>query len=252
MTPQEIVSFWEQAGEASWFVKDAAFDGALRVRFGDALREARDGAYDHWGETPEGALGLVLLLDQVSRNIHRGSPLAFAADSRALRLAKDWIGKGYHQKLVPPRARWLIMPFEHAEDIDAQRRGVALFQTMGLTEMAYWAQGPPRHHREVRALPASQSGSRPALHAARTGLPEVRRFCGVVSDSVLSRSFHLTPVEFRSLLCRQFGFRPQRDISHENTCTRGRHWRWRGGRRHALSSGQEGLERCGAASSARN
>ncbi|WP_373502493.1 DUF924 family protein [Aestuariivirga sp.] len=139
MTPQEIVSFWEQAGEASWFVKDAAFDGALRVRFGDALREARDGAYDHWGETPERALGLVLLLDQVSRNIHRGNQLAFAADSRALRLAKDWIGKGYHQKLVPPRARWLIMPFEHAEDIDAQRRGVALFQTMGLSEMAHWA-----------------------------------------------------------------------------------------------------------------
>jgi uncharacterized protein (DUF924 family) len=139
MTPQDVLSFWEQAGEPSWFVKDAAFDGALSVRFGDALWEARKGAFDHWGQTPEGALGLVLLLDQVSRNVHRGSPLAFAADSRALRLAKQWIGQGYHQQLAAPRARWLIMPFEHAEDLDAQHRGVALFQTMGLSEMAYWA-----------------------------------------------------------------------------------------------------------------
>lgn len=140
MTPQEVTAFWEQSGESRWFVKDAAFDGALKVRFGEALARARDGAFDHWGETPEGALGLAILLDQLSRNIHRGSPLAFAADQKALRMAKDWIGRGYHQKLAAPRARWLIMPFEHAEDLDAQCRGVALFQTMGLPELAYWAQ----------------------------------------------------------------------------------------------------------------
>lgn len=139
MTPQEVTAFWEQAGEARWFLKDAAFDGALNVRFGAALAEAREGAFDHWGETPEGALGLVILLDQVSRNINRGSPLAFAADQRALRLAKSWIGQGFHQRLPAPRARWLIMPYEHAEDIDAQHRGVALFQSMGLPDMAYWA-----------------------------------------------------------------------------------------------------------------
>ena len=84
--------------------------------------------------------GAVLLLDQVSRNVHRGSPLAFAADTRALRLARGWIGRGFHQKLPAPRARWLIMPYEHAENLDAQHRGVALFQTMGLSDMAYWAQ----------------------------------------------------------------------------------------------------------------
>jgi uncharacterized protein (DUF924 family) len=133
------MDFWERAGESRWFVKDAAFDGALKVRFGDPLARARDGDFDHWGETPEGALGLIILLDQVSRNIHRGSPLAFAADARALRLAKGWIGQGFHQKLTAPRARWLIMPYEHAEDIDAQHRGVALFQTMGLSDTAYWA-----------------------------------------------------------------------------------------------------------------
>ena len=139
MTPEEIVRFWEEAGEDRWFARDAAFDGALAVRFGAALKEARVGAYDHWGETPEGALGLVLLLDQVSRNIHRGSPLAFAADGKALVHARDWAARGYLQKLPAPRARWLLMPFEHAEDIDAQQRCVALFGTLGLHEMVYWS-----------------------------------------------------------------------------------------------------------------
>ena len=63
MTPQDVTGFWEQAGESRWFFKDPAFDGVLRVRFGAALVEARNGAFDHWGETPEGALGLVILLD---------------------------------------------------------------------------------------------------------------------------------------------------------------------------------------------
>lgn len=147
MTPQDVTSVWEQAGEARWFAKDAAFDGMLRVRFGDALAAARAGAFDQWGETPEGALGLVILLDQVSRNINRGSPLAFAADARALRFARHWIGQGFHQRLTAPRARWLIMPFEHAEDLDAQNRGVALFRTMGLSDMAHWAQV----HRDIIA-----------------------------------------------------------------------------------------------------
>lgn len=139
MTPQEIVRFWEEAGEDRWFNKDAGFDGALAVRFGSVLPEARLGTFDHWGETPEGALGLVLLLDQVSRNIHRGSPLAFAADSKALVLARDWIARGYLHKLPAPRGRWLLMPFEHAEDLDAQQRCVALFGTLGLHEMVYWS-----------------------------------------------------------------------------------------------------------------
>ena len=140
MKPKTIVDFWMAAGPLRWFTKDAGFDGALAVRFGAVLKEARRGAFDHWGETAEGALGLVLLLDQVSRNVHRGTPLAFAADSHALRLARDWVTKGYHQKLPAGQAFWLLMPFEHAEDLDAQRRCLALFGTMGLRDMAYYAQ----------------------------------------------------------------------------------------------------------------
>jgi uncharacterized protein (DUF924 family) len=135
-----VVDFWRTAGEERWFTKDAAFDGSLAVHFGDALKQARLGAFDHWAETPEGALGLVLLLDQVSRNTLRGSPLAFAGDAKALALAKTSVGRGYHQKLAPPLAMWLLMPFEHAEDLDAQKRCVALFGTLGLSEMVYYAE----------------------------------------------------------------------------------------------------------------
>jgi len=140
MTPEDVTSTWEQAGSARWFTKDPAFDGMLKIRFGKALAQARAGAFTHWAETPEGALGLVILLDQCSRNIHRGSPLAFAADARALQLAKQCVGRGFHQKLAAPRAQWLILPFEHSEDLDDQRRAVALFRLMGLSGMAHWAQ----------------------------------------------------------------------------------------------------------------
>jgi uncharacterized protein (DUF924 family) len=140
MTPREVTEYWEMAGPGRWFTKDTAFDGTLKVRFGQVLERARAGEFDGWSDTPEGALGLVLLLDQVSRNIHRGSLLAFAADAKALHLARQSVSRGFHQRLPAPRAQWLIMPFEHAEDLDAQRRGVALFQAMGLTDMAHWAE----------------------------------------------------------------------------------------------------------------
>lgn len=135
----EVVSFWQAAGPQRWFTKDPAFDGALAIRFGEALKAARTGAFDHWGTNSDGALGLVILLDQFSRNIHRGTPLAFAADSKAWTLANSSIARGYHQRLPAPQAMWFLMPLEHAEDIDAQHRCVALFQSMGLHDLVYHA-----------------------------------------------------------------------------------------------------------------
>ena len=88
MTPDDVIDFWLAAGEVRWFTRDPAFDGQVSVRFKGALAQARDGAFDHWAETPRGMLGLILLLDQFSRNIHRGTPLAFAADRKAFSLAR--------------------------------------------------------------------------------------------------------------------------------------------------------------------
>jgi len=138
MTPDHVIDFWLKAGEERWFVKDPAFDGALSVRFKEALAKARDGAFDHWAETPRGMLALILMLDQFSRNIHRGSPLAFAADKKALALARRAVSRGDHLTVPAPLAMWFIMPFEHAEDLDAQRRCVALFAARQ-PDMVHWA-----------------------------------------------------------------------------------------------------------------
>jgi uncharacterized protein (DUF924 family) len=140
MKPDDIIAFWTMAGEQRWFTRDAAFDGELAVRFGQALKDAREGRFDGWAEEPVSALALVIMLDQFSRNIHRGSPLMFAADAKALGIARRSIARGYHQAIPATAARWLIMPFEHAEDLDAQERGVALFQAMGLNDMVPWAE----------------------------------------------------------------------------------------------------------------
>jgi uncharacterized protein (DUF924 family) len=139
MTADDVIDYWLAAGEERWFFKNPAFDGALSTRFKSVLAEARNGVFDHWAETPRGALGLVLLLDQFSRNIHRGTPLAFAADRKALALSKSVIAKGFDHCFPPPLGLWFYMPFEHAEDMDAQMRAVALFTTRGPSEMIHWA-----------------------------------------------------------------------------------------------------------------
>ena len=138
MTEDDVIDTWMMAGEERWFAKDPAFDGALSVRFRSALADARSGAFDHWARTPRGALGLVILLDQFSRNIHRGSPLAFAADARALRLAKDVVAKGFDYAFPAPVAMWFYLPFEHVEEIESQMRCIGLFTKRGPPEMIYW------------------------------------------------------------------------------------------------------------------
>jgi uncharacterized protein (DUF924 family) len=170
MTPEDVISCWRRAGEGRWFTRDPAFDGELSVRFKTPLAAARTGAFDQWAETPEGALALAILLDQFSRNIHRGSPLAFAADAKALAIANRSIRRGDHYKMPATMARWFVMPFVHAEDLDAQRRGVALFTTMGFSNRAYWAQ----IHLDIIAKFGRFPHRNPIL--GRTSTPEERAF----------------------------------------------------------------------------
>jgi uncharacterized protein (DUF924 family) len=144
---REVIEFWHAAGPQRWFTKDAAFDGELSVCFRDLATKGRDGHLDHWAETADGALGLVILLDQFSRNIFRGTPLMYAADARALGLARRAVARGDHFRFPAPEARWFFMPFEHAEDMDAQERCVGLFQTRGPAENLPYAV----RHRDIIA-----------------------------------------------------------------------------------------------------
>ena len=82
--PQTIVDFWREAGPQRWFEKDDAFDETIRQRYGDLYEMAARGDLDHWADDANGALALIILLDQFPRNMFRGTPLAFATDAKAL------------------------------------------------------------------------------------------------------------------------------------------------------------------------
>lgn len=133
---REVLDFWFGApGSAEygrarkmWFRKDAAFDALLRERFGALLDAACAGELDAWCATPEGALALVIVLDQFSRNCHRGTPRAFAADDKALAIARAMVASGDDLRLpIVEHRAFAYLPFEHAETAEAQRESLRLF-----------------------------------------------------------------------------------------------------------------------------
>jgi uncharacterized protein (DUF924 family) len=128
MTPDTVIDFWLAAGESRWFTRSAVFDGELSVRFKDALAKARDGAFDHWAETPKGALALIILLDQFSRNIHRGTPAAFAQDPMALALSQEAVRAGATAALSPIQNNFLLMPYMHSESRQVHAVAEPLFR----------------------------------------------------------------------------------------------------------------------------
>jgi uncharacterized protein (DUF924 family) len=140
MTPDDILTFWFgddlTAHREVWFEKDAEFDAAC-TRFAEALRDAKAGAYDDWTETPRGTLALIILLDQFSRNLHRGSAEAFAADAKARQIAGVAIAKGFDQALGPVERMFVYLPFEHSEALADQEEAVRLFATLGDDAVKY-------------------------------------------------------------------------------------------------------------------
>ena len=134
--PAEILDFWFGPDLTPWqlerwFRPDPAFDGACRDRFGHLLAPARDGALDTWATTPQGALALLLLLDQFPRNLHRGTAAAFASDPHARAVARQAVLRDRLDLALPPSARcFLYLPFEHSEDLADQDLSVALFEGM--------------------------------------------------------------------------------------------------------------------------
>ena len=137
---RQVLEFWfgeatrsaEALGgqSARWFAKDEGFDEEIRRRFGELPGEAAAGAFDHWRTTARGSLALVLVLDQLPRNLYRGDSRAFAYDALALDTALHALERGFDQALHPVEASFLYMPLEHAEDGDLQARCVSLFESL--------------------------------------------------------------------------------------------------------------------------
>jgi uncharacterized protein (DUF924 family) len=139
--PAEVVTFWLAQTDEVWFSANDAFDAVVSDRFRELFERAKSGALDHWADTPEGALALVILLDQMSRNMYRGSPGMYAADSKALGLAKQAIARGFDERLTSDKRRWLYMPFMHSEVLADHERGIELFTRANLSESLPFALG---------------------------------------------------------------------------------------------------------------
>jgi len=120
----------------AWFKKDDAFDETIRNQFVTDVTAAANGKLDGIRETAAGVLALCILLDQFPRNLHRGSPQAFATDPIALETAKDAIDRGLDHELGKTRRMFLYLPFEHSENLDDQNTSVELFKASN-DEQAY-------------------------------------------------------------------------------------------------------------------
>lgn len=131
ITSAEVVAFWRDAGPSRWFKKDAAFDAEFRRRYLAAHEQAASGAFDGWTATAEGALALLILLDQFPRNAFRGTARMFATDDRALAIARQAVEAGLDQQVAQELRNFIYLPFMHSESIADQERVVALTQPLG-------------------------------------------------------------------------------------------------------------------------
>ncbi|HQX94584.1 DUF924 family protein [Thermomonas sp.] len=146
-TPVAVTSFWRDAGMAKWFGGGDAFDAECRDRFLDAHHAAARREHAHWMDDAEGALALLILLDQIPRNVFRGSGHAFASDGLARQYATQALAAGFDAASEPELRMFFYLPFEHSEDMADQDRAVELFAALGNDNLLAYANA----HRDVIA-----------------------------------------------------------------------------------------------------
>jgi uncharacterized protein (DUF924 family) len=141
---RRVVAFWREAGPALWFAKDDQFDARFRERFLRDHEAAARGELTQWQATPEGALALVILLDQFPRNAFRGTSRMYDTDAMARKVANTAFAAGYDQKLPRELRKFLVLPFAHSEVLADQERSVALARRIGPDDLAH-----AEHHRDI-------------------------------------------------------------------------------------------------------
>jgi uncharacterized protein (DUF924 family) len=126
-----VVRFWLDAGPGRWFKKESAFDDAFRERFAVAYDAATGGELDDWTNTANGALALLILLDQYPRNSFRGTARMFASDAKALAVAESAIHRGIDLQVDPELRIFFYSPFIHSERLQDQQRALELYFPLG-------------------------------------------------------------------------------------------------------------------------
>ncbi|MDO4231703.1 MAG: DUF924 family protein [Lautropia sp.] len=142
----ECLRFWfEETSPKQRFAKDPEFDALIRERFGELHAHAVAGDLADWRNTPEGRLAEIIILDQFSRNMYRGTPAAFAQDDMALTLAQEAVRVGADKALTPQQRVFLYMPYMHSESESVQEKSVALFEALGIEDNLRFAKA----HKEI-------------------------------------------------------------------------------------------------------
>jgi len=138
---EDVLKFWfEQIEADQWFEKDPAFDASIRKRFLGLHESLVSRGSNGLLPNAQTALAAVIVLDQMSRNMFRDTPRAFAADPQALWVAEAAIVRGFDAGLTKDQRMFLYLPFEHSEDRQLQARSVTLMASLGDPELQKWAE----------------------------------------------------------------------------------------------------------------
>lgn len=158
-TPEDVLSFWigEPAADMPslvnkfrrWYAGGDALDAEIRTRFGTLIIAALAGDLADWQATLRGKLALVIVLDQFTRNVFRGTPRAYAGDVAARELSLSILDSGMDWKLSLEEQLFVVMPLAHAENVELQARSVALADRM--------RDDSPAHLREAWAIGAQRT-----------------------------------------------------------------------------------------------
>jgi uncharacterized protein (DUF924 family) len=144
-TPAGILAFWRDAGPERWYTPDDTFDADVRRRYLELWQRAAAGELSSWETSDDGALALVIVLDQFPRNMFRGDIRTYASDARAREVANRAIARGVDTRIDPALRQFLYLPFMHSEHLADQLRCIELSRAAGHTESLKWAE----HHADI-------------------------------------------------------------------------------------------------------
>jgi uncharacterized protein (DUF924 family) len=135
MKPADVITFWfaKDMGPDEWFFgKKKSLDVMVRKKFLKTYQCVSRGETAQWRATPKGRLAEIIVLDQFSRNMFRGTPQMYALDPLALALAQEAVRQGADKKLDKNERMFMYLPFEHSESKKVQKESVRLFKELRL------------------------------------------------------------------------------------------------------------------------
>ncbi|WP_213285652.1 DUF924 family protein [Bradyrhizobium sp. sGM-13] len=145
VAPADILAFWRDAGPDRWYTRDDAFDAEVCRRFLSLWQRAAAGELSSWEKSDDGALALVIVLDQFPRNMFRGDARTYASDRLAREVAHRAVDRGVDARIDPALREFLYLPFMHSEHLGDQLRCIELSRAAGHTESLKWAE----HHADI-------------------------------------------------------------------------------------------------------